>query len=191
MIVSNSAGTNDDHHDKEAEILEKATGVEVFRHPKKKPGCAIDVLNYLRSGNVPGLTRPDQVVVVGDRIFTDVIMANMMGAWSIWVKDGVARSNGVVRLTEVYVKHLTNECTVCESREAATDSTHKAWLFAAKAKNDLNELTGLISRTHAYSPAHGIEVLMHTRNYYRYLTLDTYQSFRATNISPALKSWFC
>ena len=121
MIVSNSAGTNDDHHGKEAEILEAATGVEVFRHSTKKPGCAIDVLNYLRSGNVPGLTRPDQIVVVGDRLFTDVIMANMMGAWSIWVKDGVRKSNDVVRHTEIYTKQLTDECTVCDSGEAAAD----------------------------------------------------------------------
>ena len=121
MIVSNSAGTNDDHHGKEAEILETATGVEVFRHSTKKPGCAIDVLNYLRSGNVPGLTRPDQVIVVGDRIFTDVIMANMMGAWSIWVKDGVVKTSGVVRLTEIYTRQLTGECTVCDSGEAAAD----------------------------------------------------------------------
>lgn len=191
MIVSNSAGTNDDHHGKEAEILEKATEVEVFRHLTKKPGCAIDVLNYLRSGNVPGLTRSDQVVVVGDRIFTDVIMANMMGAWSVWVKDGVVKSNGVVRHTEIQAKQVTDKFTVCDSGEAAADRTNKAWLFAAKAKNELNEVTGEISRKHGCFPAHGIEVLVHTRNYDRCQTLDNYQLFRATDISPALKSWFC
>ena len=173
MIVSNSAGTNDDHHGKEAEILEKATGVEVFRHATKKPGCAIDVLNYLRSGNVPGLTRPDEVVVVGDRIFTDVIMANMMGAWSIWVKDGVVKSNGVVRLTGIYAKELTDECTVCGSGEAATDGTHEAWLLAAKAKSKLNEATGEIFRKYGYCPAHGIEVLVHTRSHYRWSNVRT------------------
>ena len=39
---------------------------------------------------------PSQIVVIGDRLFTDVMLANMMGAWSIWVKDGVVRDDGVV-----------------------------------------------------------------------------------------------
>jgi ribonucleotide monophosphatase NagD (HAD superfamily) len=34
--------------------------------------------------------------VVGDRLFTDIMMANMIGAWSVWVKDGVVNNDGVV-----------------------------------------------------------------------------------------------
>lgn len=36
-----------------------------------------------------GVTRPDQVAVVGDRLFTDVLMANLMGSYAVWVKKGV------------------------------------------------------------------------------------------------------
>lgn len=96
MIVSNSAGTNDDPDGHEARLLEDATGVEVFRHSTKKPGCGLDVFEHLREDKTIGVERSGQVVVVGDRLFTDVMMANTMGAWSIWVKDGVVMNNGAV-----------------------------------------------------------------------------------------------
>ena len=96
LIVSNSAGTRDDLGYKEARSLQDATGVQVFRHSTKKPGCAQEVLSYLTKTSKTGLSRSNQVAVVGDRLFTDVIMANMMGAWSIWVKDGVVSNDGAV-----------------------------------------------------------------------------------------------
>lgn len=40
--------------------------------------------------------RAEEVVVVGDRLFTDVVMANQMGAWGVWVRDGVRREKGLV-----------------------------------------------------------------------------------------------
>ncbi|KAF6222146.1 hypothetical protein HO133_001232 [Letharia lupina] len=75
LIVSNSAGTQDDPEGKEAKLLEQATGVNVFKHSTKKPGC--------------------QIAVVGDRLFTDIIMASTMGSWSIWIEDGVVKNNGI------------------------------------------------------------------------------------------------
>ena len=36
-----------------------------------------------------GVTRPEQVAVVGDRLSTDVMMANLMGGYGVWVRDGV------------------------------------------------------------------------------------------------------
>lgn len=33
--------------------------------------------------------RADEIAVVGDRLGTDVVMASMMGAWSVWCRDGV------------------------------------------------------------------------------------------------------
>jgi len=96
LIVSNSAGTNDDPDGQEAKLLEDATGVEVYRHSTKKPGCGLDVFNHLREASTSGIEHPGQIVVVGDRLFTDVMMANMIGAWSIWVKDGVLKHDGAV-----------------------------------------------------------------------------------------------
>lgn len=46
-----------------------------------------------------GVTHPSQVCVVGDRLFTDMMMANMMGSWGLWVKDGVEHDRGAVSPT--------------------------------------------------------------------------------------------
>ena len=40
------------------------------------------------------VTSASQVAVVGDRLFTDVMMANLMGAWGVWVRDGVVDARG-------------------------------------------------------------------------------------------------
>lgn len=94
--MSNSAGTDDDFENKEARLLENATGVQVFRHSTKKPGCGLGVLSYMIRNSTAGLSRPSQIAVIGDRLFTDVMMANLMGAWAIWVKDGVVKNDGPV-----------------------------------------------------------------------------------------------
>lgn len=44
------------------------------------------------------VTSPNQIVVVGDRLTTDVMMANMMGFWSVWIKDGVVNQKNLVSL---------------------------------------------------------------------------------------------
>ncbi len=96
LIVSNSAGTGDDPGYAEAELLERNTGVKVLRHATKKPGCHGGVMEYFRNAPDSGVTSASQVAVVGDRLFTDVLMANMMGAHSVWVKDGVVPDHGMV-----------------------------------------------------------------------------------------------
>lgn len=35
------------------------------------------------------MTSPEQIAVVGDRLTTDVMLANMMGGYAVWIKDGV------------------------------------------------------------------------------------------------------
>jgi len=97
LIVSNSAGTNSDRAHAEADLLEQNTGVKVLRHATKKPGCHAEVMDYLRNAPDVQITSPAQVVMVGDRLFTDVMMANMMGSHDIWIKDGVIRDHGLVR----------------------------------------------------------------------------------------------
>lgn len=98
LIVSNSAGTGSDSGGKEARLLQKNTGVTVLHHSTKKPGCQTEILDYFRNAPDSGVTRPDQIAVVGDRLFTDVMMANMMGSWGIWVRDGVIEEKGLVSL---------------------------------------------------------------------------------------------
>ncbi|CAN6608828.1 phosphatidylglycerophosphatase Gep4p, mitochondrial [Trichomonascus vanleenenianus] len=93
LIVSNTAGSNDDDGHNEARILEQRTGVKVFKHTMKKPGCHYEIVHYLKARGL--ITSPEEVAVVGDRLMTDVLMANIMGAQSVWVKDGVVPSTSV------------------------------------------------------------------------------------------------
>jgi len=52
---------------------------------------------YFRAHPDAGVTRPDQIAVVGDRLSTDIMMANMMGSYGVWVRDG-ATGRGFVSL---------------------------------------------------------------------------------------------
>lgn len=102
LIVSNSAGTNDDVEGKEARLLEAATGVKVMRHSTKKPGCGPQIMEYFRNHAADAdVTSPDQIAVVGDRLSTDVMMANMMGFWSVWIKDGVVDQKSLVSVSDI------------------------------------------------------------------------------------------
>lgn len=61
----------------------------MLSHASKKPGCGPDIMEYFSKYPETGVTRPDQIAVVGDRLTTDVMMANLMGSYSVWIKDGV------------------------------------------------------------------------------------------------------
>lgn len=43
---------------------------------------------------------PRQVVVIGDRLFTDVLLANNMGAYSIWIRIGAVKDTGFLSTFE-------------------------------------------------------------------------------------------
>lgn len=89
LIVSNTAGsTRSAAHEAEAEALETKLSIPVLRqHPeRRKPFCGPDVLKYFSGHGVT--SNPAEIVVVGDRLATDVLMAREIGAWSLWVRDG-------------------------------------------------------------------------------------------------------
>ncbi|KAK3617697.1 hypothetical protein LTR56_025113 [Elasticomyces elasticus] len=100
LIVSNSAGTGSDPGYKEADLLERNTGVKVLRHTTKKPGCHAEIMEHFRNAPDTGVTDSSQVAIVGDRLFTDVLMANMMGSHGIWIKNGVVPDNGLLTHVE-------------------------------------------------------------------------------------------
>ncbi|KAF3770847.1 hypothetical protein M406DRAFT_59702 [Cryphonectria parasitica EP155] len=90
LIVSNTAGAlSYDPKRKLASELEEATGVTVLSHQTKKPGCGAEIMDYFRKHPETGVTSPHQIAVVGDRLSTDMMLANMMGSYGVWVKDGV------------------------------------------------------------------------------------------------------
>ncbi|KAH6626281.1 mitochondrial PGP phosphatase [Chaetomium sp. MPI-SDFR-AT-0129] len=90
LIVSNTAGaTSYDVDGKLAEATGTSTGVHVLAHAVKKPGCGEEIMSYFRQHPETGVTSPHQIAVVGDRLATDMMLANMMGSWGIWIRDGV------------------------------------------------------------------------------------------------------
>ena len=89
--MSNTAGTASDVGFKQSAVLEANTGVKVLQHSTKKPGCKDEVMAYFRAPPDSGVTRPDQIAIVGDRLSTDIMMANMMGSYGFWIRDGAVR----------------------------------------------------------------------------------------------------
>ena len=90
LIVSNTAGAlSYDPNRRLAEEVEKATGVTVLSHRVKKPGCGDEIMSYFSAHPETGVTSPNHIAVVGDRLTTDMMLANTMGSWGVWVRDGV------------------------------------------------------------------------------------------------------
>ena len=101
LIVSNTAGTSTaDPSGSNARTLEVATGVPVLTHSTKKPGCGPEIMAYFARHPESGVTHPSQVCIVGDRLFTDIMMANMIGSYGLWVRDGVRPDRGIVSLCD-------------------------------------------------------------------------------------------
>lgn len=46
-------------------------------------------MDYFKQYPETGVTSPAQIAVVGDRLTTDMFLANKMGAFGFWIKDGV------------------------------------------------------------------------------------------------------
>ena len=74
LIVSNSAGTRDDAAQLQAESVSHHLRAPVLLHAALKPSytCASAALAAL-----PGLA-PHELIVVGDRVFTDVVLAHRL-----------------------------------------------------------------------------------------------------------------
>ena len=122
LIVSNSSGTlmaSEDPDGAAARRLATTIHLPVLLHKKPKPACGDDVLAYFggaaadrkRVAAMPDREKaetrkadsvvdlnlaPESIVVVGDRLSTDVLMANLNGMRSIWLRRGVSeRGNGL------------------------------------------------------------------------------------------------
>lgn len=94
LIVSNSAGTADDIDRVQANRIEENCGIHVLDHQTKKPGCHQQILDHFISKGI--VSDATEVAIVGDRLFTDVLMANMMGSYGVWLSEGVERSEKVI-----------------------------------------------------------------------------------------------
>jgi len=90
LIVSNTSGTPSmDPTLSSAALLTANTQVAVLSHKSKKPGCGPEILAHFRAQEGLADLRPEEVAVVGDRLATDAVMANRMGSYGVWVREGV------------------------------------------------------------------------------------------------------
>jgi len=93
LIVSNSAGTWLDPGEIQCESVTHNTGAPVLRHKALKPAysCITAIRDYFSSLRFP--VRDEELIIVGDRIFTDVVMANRM--------RGPNRSQGLLKMAVI------------------------------------------------------------------------------------------
>jgi len=61
---------------KDADVIEHSLGVSVLRHDQKKPSGIDAVTGYF---NCP----PEELVMVGDRILTDIVFGNRYGLLTV------------------------------------------------------------------------------------------------------------
>ncbi|KAJ2763519.1 hypothetical protein IWQ56_001931 [Coemansia nantahalensis] len=105
LIVSNSAGTGDDAGGRAADAVERALGVPVLRHREKKPRCGREILARLAAAD------PAEIAVVGDRLATDVALANLNGMAAIWTRQ-IVSSKGDNRAAAALrrLEHAAHDC---------------------------------------------------------------------------------
>lgn len=69
-------------------------------------------MEYFRKHPDSGVTSASQIAVVGDRLFTDVMMANLMGGYGFWVKEGIIDQKSFVsQKRDCVYTHSTNICS--------------------------------------------------------------------------------
>mmetsp|Transcript_3025 Transcript_3025/g.4321 ORF Transcript_3025/g.4321 Transcript_3025/m.4321 type:complete len:279 (+) Transcript_3025:96-932(+) len=78
VILSNSAGTNDDVGFESADRISAALKIPVVRHSEKKPGGLSELMACFSED-----IRPDQVCVIGDRLLTDILFGNLYGMLTV------------------------------------------------------------------------------------------------------------
>lgn len=79
-IISNSAGNYSKDKDFiQASMIESKYGINVIRHQRSKPFCTNEFLAHF------SLFKKDEIILIGDRLFTDILMANKMGIKSVFV----------------------------------------------------------------------------------------------------------
>ncbi|KAJ6593378.1 mitochondrial PGP phosphatase-domain-containing protein [Mycena capillaripes] len=90
LIVSNSAGSNSDAAGIQAESVKRCLQAPVLFHSTPKPGysCINAIQRYFSSLRTP--VRPEQLIIVGDRVFTDVVLANRL--------RNLERGSGLLRM---------------------------------------------------------------------------------------------
>jgi phosphatidylglycerophosphatase GEP4 len=102
----------------------------------QKPGCKAEVMEYFRKNPESGVTSPSQVAIVGDRLFTDVMMANLMGSYGFWIKDGVIARKSFVSRTKQCEDNVTNFSQFARMEDKLSDFLLKRGYCAPNPRSD-------------------------------------------------------
>ncbi|KAI0067643.1 HAD phosphatase [Artomyces pyxidatus] len=143
LIVSNSAGTAEDPGQLQADSVTHHLRAPVLLHASLKPSytCAHGVRTYFSS--LPAPIAPHELVVVGDRVFTDVVLARRIGQpASVWKRIAARLRLSQSGEPEVDVRGplaiwttgvWTRESMLMRSAEAKLVKTIESWIPQAAA----------------------------------------------------------
>ena len=100
VLVSNSAGSADDAKTSfdGAKRLEAALGIPILKHGSKKPHGSEALVNHFAH-----ICQGHQIVVVGDRLTTDVAYAYRIGALAVLTKHIITETGD-----NWFAKHVQN-----------------------------------------------------------------------------------
>lgn len=99
LIVSNTAGAKagDETSERLAREVEKKYGIPVLRQTPGalKPLCGLQAFRWFKERGL--VTRPREIMVIGDRMSTDILMGSFMGAFTILLRGYVREDGRLVR----------------------------------------------------------------------------------------------
>ena len=125
QVRSTKRGNTDAQTLSQAESVSYHLSVPVLRHNSPKPAysCIKSIRTYFSTLQVP--IKKEELVIVGDRIFTDVVMANRMrdsgradercGPLAVWTTGVWQREGMMVRWLEKRVVDMVTRWTGKES----------------------------------------------------------------------------
>lgn len=101
LIVSNSMGSSDDpsyvqvkeFQQNYQEDTKSNVTLPILKHNHKKPGCNQQIIHHFESMHGIGNVKSEEIAVIGDRLFTDVLMANQMGSLAVYLQQGIFLKN--------------------------------------------------------------------------------------------------
>ncbi|KAL6934815.1 related to Phosphatidylglycerophosphatase GEP4, mitochondrial [Hanseniaspora guilliermondii] len=97
LIVSNSMGSSDDpgfsqvHQYQRNYQLDSNTSsiLPILKHNYKKPGCQSAIIHHFENTHPNSNVKSEHIAVIGDRLFTDILMANQMKSLGVYLQQGV------------------------------------------------------------------------------------------------------
>lgn len=133
VIMSNSAGTNDDVDFQDALKIEGALGLPVLRHKDKKPEGIDSVKQFFGKD-----TDLESLCVVGDRLFTDVLMGNFHGMMTICTEELTSvGDNKMAKFIRSLESACLRHCTGYEVKHSLFDATRIIKPHAFEIKNKI------------------------------------------------------